>query len=243
MATADDVIRVAESQLGCTDGSKYFAYFGAGDLGAWCVAGGRWCYAQVGVDCHWNWSFQAFDWRDVPEGYAVEPGDLERGDFVSFDWDDDVKGDHVGIVTGVHDWGISTIEFNTDWGRVAEKQRVWSVVICGIRPSYGGDEWRMSDGRWWYRHSDGSCTKDAWEKIDGKWYFFDEEGWLESGWLHWRGQWYWLHDQHDGHFGEMAESTCVEVDGKWYAFGPTGAMLVGDITNPVHDGTFGSILL
>ena len=31
---------------------------------------------------------------------------------------------------------------------------------------------KESNGRWWYRHTDGSYTKYDWEYIDGSWYFF-----------------------------------------------------------------------
>lgn len=243
--TVEDVIRIAESQLGETDGAKYFAYFGAGDLGAWCVAGGRWCYANAGVDCHWDWSFQAFDWRDVPSKYAVEPSDLQRGDFVSFDWDDDVKGDHVGIVTGVYDWGISTIEFNTDWGRVARKQRVWSVVICGIRPTYKaeGGQWRKSGERWWYAYSGGGYPKAELKEIDGHKYYFDADGWMVTGWAKTDGAWRYF-DKTKGHTeGQMLRSTVINDGTGFYALGADGAMLTGDMTNPEHDGTYGRLML
>ena len=247
--TAEDVIRIAESQIGETDGTKYFSYFGAGNLGAWCVAGARWCYAQADVDCHWS-SFQAFDWRDVPSRYAVEPQDLRRGDFVSFDWPDDDgnydgKGDHVGIVTGVHDWGIATIEFNTDWGRVAPKQRLWSVVICGIRPSFAesGGKWMKSGERWWWQYPDGSWPASEWKQIDGKWYHFDAKGWMQTGWVQDGGKWYWLDPTNGKTKGQMLSSTCVNDGGAWYALGANGAMLTDVQTNPEHDGTFGRLLL
>ena len=50
MGTVADVLAVARGELGKTDGSKYFAYFGYPDLGPWCVAGARWAYAQAEVD-------------------------------------------------------------------------------------------------------------------------------------------------------------------------------------------------
>ena len=214
--TVEDVIRVAESQLGETDGAKYFNELGAPDLGPWCVAFVRWCMSKAGVGFDWH-TWYAWDYSDAPK--PINPRDLQAGDAVSFDWDDDGGGDHVGIVKSVHDWGIVTIEGNTGGGVVAEKQRVWGVVVCGLRPTYaGGGEWVRKGNRWWYRHADGSYTTDGWEQIGGKWYYFDSDGW-------------------------MLASTVINDGGTFYALGSDGAMLTGDMTNPVHDGTFGALML
>lgn len=248
--TAADVIRAAESQLGESDGAKYFAYFGSVDLGPWCCAGAEYCYAEADVDCHW-WQFYAFDWTDAPSQYVVAPSDLQVGDFVAFDWDGDIRGDHVGIVTGVYDWGISTIEFNTDWGRVARKQRVWSVVICGIRPAYNAkDQWIQVDGRWWYRHADGSYTTENWEFIDGEWYYFDAEGWMVTGWLEWGGWWYYLSEWCEGVAapeGHMVKGGIfADFTGACFAFYSDGRMIrEGDVTATPwgkHDGGFGRLV-
>lgn len=63
-------------------------------------------------------------------------------------------------------------------------------------------KWIQESGgkkRWWYRHSDGTYSKNAWEKINGTWYWFDSEGWMIS-------------------------NTCKKINGKWYAFDKSGAM-------------------
>ena len=68
-------------------------------------------------------------------------------------------------------------------------------------------QWIRSGSRWWYKHSDGSYTKNNWEKIGGKWYFFDSEGWMKVGWLQTSdGKWYYLNST----TGEMNTSvmTC-----------------------------------
>lgn len=215
--TAQDVISAAQSQLGCTNGAKYFNDLGAPDYGPWCVAFVRWCMSKAGVEFPWH-TWYAWDYSDAPK--PVNPRDLQAGDAVSFDWDDDGGGDHVGIVKSVHDWGIVTIEGNTSGGIVAEKQRVWSVVICGIRPSYKAakGQWIKQDGRWWYRHADGSYTTNGWEQIDGKWYYFDRYGW-------------------------MLASTCVNDGTGWYALGASGAMLTDLKTHTAHDGRFGALEL
>lgn len=247
--TAQDVISAAKSQLGASDGAKYFNELGSPDLGPWCVAFVRWCMAQAGAGFDWPY-WVAWDWTDSVR--FVAPSDLQAGDGVSFDWNIDGLGDHVGIVKSVHDWGIVTIEGNTDWGHVAEKQRLWSVVICGIRPTYRAkDEWiKADDGRWWYRHADGSYTTDGWEHIDGEWYYFDAEGWMVTGWVEWGGWWYYLSEwtggvaAPEGHMvkgGIFADKT-----GGCYAFYGDGRMVqAGDVTatpSQTHDGTFGRLV-
>ena len=81
--------------------------------------------------------------------------------------------------------------------------------------------WIQQDGRWWYRHADGSYTKDGWEPIDGKWYHFDSEGWMQTGWILDNDKWYYLTDS-----GAMATGW-VSVDGKWYYLDDSGAMATG----------------
>lgn len=51
--------------------------------------------------------------------------------------------------------------------------------------------WLLDEVGWWYRNSDGSCTKSDWQLIDGKYYYFNEEGYMGSGWIWWNGGWYY----------------------------------------------------
>ena len=100
----------------------------------------------------------------------------------------------------------------------------------------------IGGNRWWYRHSDGSYTRNNWELINGKWYFFDSEGWMVTGWLHtvsgwyyltesgamatgWNaenGYWYYL-DPEDGHM----HTGWYQVNGIWYCSNTSGAMMTG----------------
>lgn len=103
--------------------------------------------------------------------------------------------------------------------------------------------WIKQDGRWWYRHADGSYTKSGWEKIDGKWYHFDADGWMQTGWQQVGGKWYYLTDSgamatgwvNDGGkwyymdpgTGAMHAADVESIGGKWYAFGADGEMQYG----------------
>ncbi len=82
-------------------------------------------------------------------------------------------------------------------------------------------KWIKSGNRWWYKHSDGSYTKNAWEKINGKWYHFDKSGWMQNGWLKVSNKWYYLSSS-----GAMVTGW-QKVSNKWYYMNSSGAMVTG----------------
>lgn len=56
-----------------------------------------------------------------------------------------------------------------------------SIMPATARAS--GQWIQASDGRWWYRHDDGTYTVNNWEYINGEWYHFDSQGWMQTGTL------------------------------------------------------------
>lgn len=52
-------------------------------------------------------------------------------------------------------------------------------------------EWIQDSTGWWYKHHDGSYTKNNWELIREDWYFFDENGYMKTGWVEWEGKQYY----------------------------------------------------
>ena len=84
---------------------------------------------------------------------------------------------------------------------------------------------KAADGRYWYKHTDGTYTKNDWEYIDGSWYFFDANGWMLSAqWKQWEGKWYYLNPSGVMHTGWLNDNN------KWYYFSSRGIMQTGWIT-------------
>lgn len=117
----------------------------------------------------------------------------------------------------------------------------WASYVGAASTQQTG--WIQQDGRWWYRHADGSYTRGGWEQIDGKWYLFDADGWMLTGWQKVNGKWYYLTDSgamatgwvNDGgkwyyldpETGAMHAADVESIGGRWYAFGPDGEMQYG----------------
>lgn len=94
-------------------------------------------------------------------------------------------------------------------------------------------EWiQASDGRWWYKHSDGTYTTSGWEYIKGRWYYFDASGWMCVGWLNLNGRWFYLSDETVGIRVKGAMVTdWLKIQGIWYYFAPekTGNFQMGQM--------------
>ena len=87
-------------------------------------------------------------------------------------------------------------------------------------PDHPIGTWIKSGNRWWYKHYDGSYTKDNWELINDKWYFFDKDGWMITGWLKRNGIWYYLDAN-----GELTTGWFID-NGIYYYSNERGQMVV-----------------
>lgn len=181
--TVEDVLSTARSQLGVSSGQKYFEEMGDAWWGqAWCARFGRWVFWKAGVDCHWDKDY-AFDERDVPRDHRAGKYDLRPADPLCFDWDGDAKGDHFGIVESRQDWGCVTVEGNAGIpGKVRREQRLWSEIICGIRPTFADAE--PEDTKIAVDGDVGHATVRAWQRQMGT----DPDGVLSDQ--------LWDHDQY-----------------------------------------------
>lgn len=143
MGTSSQLLDWAAKQIGTVGGSKYWqdVYGWSGGGYAWCAVFCSDALKQTGTACNYFPSTVAFDGRDKNViGLAwVDKYNLKPGDMVSFDWDGDNGGDHVGIVEKVIGYGVyQTIEGNVS-NSVGRRIRYASNIICGIRPKYSGD--------------------------------------------------------------------------------------------------------
>ena len=77
------------------------------------------------------------------------------------------------------------------------------------------DQWIVSNGKYWYRHQDGSFTINDFEIINGQTYYFDGNGFMVTGWQKINNKDYYFNES-----GAMATNTWignyhVGADGKW----------------------------
>lgn len=238
--TAASVLDVARSQLGVKSGRKYWDYvMGSGYISGgatpWCACFVSWVFHEAGAKCaglpsaSCTYGIYA---KAKAAGKLVSVDRAQPGDVILFNFDGVASdAEHTGIIESVGATTFVTIEGNTSdtnqtaGGTVAKKVRKKSSTFAIVRPDYaasGKDEWVKQDGRWWYRHADGSYTTNGWERIDGKWYYFDAKGWMVTGWVKWKGKWCYCEGS-----GACAYSKCLCIKGKWYAFDHNGYMVEG----------------
>lgn len=144
MGTKSQLLAWASSQVGHIGGAKYWqdVYGWNGNGYAWCAVFCSDALKQSGTKCNYFPSTVAFDRRDKAAiGSAwVDRYALQAGDMVSFDWDKDNGGDHVGIVEKVLGYGkYQTIEGNVS-NSVGRRIRYASNILCGIRPDYESEK-------------------------------------------------------------------------------------------------------
>ena len=154
MATASDVLRIARAEVGYCRyddperGTKYGRWYeseadgpGGYDYGAngvaYCAMFASWVLAQAGVECA---GMPGAYCPSIHHSQTLAASQLQPGDLVLFDWDNDNTDDHIGIVASNDAAAktIRTIEGNTSGGRVAERTRAYSAICGGIRPAYDG---------------------------------------------------------------------------------------------------------
>lgn len=77
--------------------------------------------------------------------------------------------------------------------------------------SYASNEW-LQIGQDWFRFNEYSIAlSDEWFKdSDGNWYYLDNNCYMKTGWVLWKGNYYYLYPQVGKPKGSMATNTIIE---------------------------------
>ena len=117
------------------------------------------------------------------------------------------------------EWEVYDVGTYDEWQEMAEEEMY--DVSAYIVYDQSGTWIQESNGRWWYRHTDGSYTVEDWERINGSWYYFDCYGYMHIGWVKYDGEWYYL-----GPSGAMQTGWILYKD-KYYYCNAAGVMQTG----------------
>lgn len=154
MATANDVLNIARSQIGYSRwddpqpgtiyGRWYAELMNAPEFGVsgvpFCAMGASWTLSQANATC------AGFPGAYCPTMLSIAKSqdkvlankrDAKSGDIAYFNWDGGVV-DHVGFVEINQGDYLQTIEFNTGNGQVLRRTRKWEWVEAIVRPNYDG---------------------------------------------------------------------------------------------------------
>ena len=130
------IVEIAKSQIGNKGGEPYWSWYGFPSHVEWCACFVSWCANEGGLiesgtipkfsGCviGANWFKQNDLWAD--RSYEPMPGTI-----IFFDWENDGKTDHVGIVEKCEEGIVNTIEGNSGDACRANRYKQGSKVIYG----------------------------------------------------------------------------------------------------------------
>ena len=146
----EQIVAVAESQIGNVGGQPYWSWYGFNSRVAWCACFVSWCanecgYIDAGVIPKFAGCVWGVDWFQDRGQWADGTATPVPGMIIFFDWDSpdgesgpqDGLSDHVGIVQKVEDGYVYTIEGNTSDSCAQRRYRIgyYEVLGYGI-PAY-----------------------------------------------------------------------------------------------------------
>ena len=146
----EQIVAVAESQIGNVGGQPYWSWYGFNSRVAWCACFVSWCanecgYIDAGVIPKFAGCVWGVDWFQDRGQWADGTATPVPGMIIFFDWDSpdgesgpqDGLSDHVGIVQKVEDGYVYTIEGNTSDSCAQRKYRIGYYEIFGYGiPAY-----------------------------------------------------------------------------------------------------------
>ncbi|MBR5592981.1 MAG: CHAP domain-containing protein, partial [Bacteroidaceae bacterium] len=146
----EQIVAVAESQIGNVGGQPYWSWYGFNSRVAWCACFVSWCanecgYIDAGVIPKFAGCVWGVDWFQDRGQWADGTATPVPGMIIFFDWDSpdgesgpqDGLSDHVGIVQKVEDGYVYTIEGNTGDSCAQRRYRIGYYEILGYGiPAY-----------------------------------------------------------------------------------------------------------
>ena len=105
-----------------------------------------------------------------------------------------------------------------------------NTMVIPVEAASG--KWEQDGHGWWYQNPDGSYPCNTWKEIDGEWYHFNENGYMQTGWLQdwipvdFQEGWYTLDYYYLNPSGAMATGWVFD-GGNWYYMQPDGLMAEG----------------
>ncbi len=130
------IINTAMKEIGNKGGDKFWSWYGFGSHVAWCACYVSWCESKNDyISNGWAPKFAgcetAVDWFKKKGQWHNPDETPEAGDIIFFDWEQNGYVDHVGIVTGVVDNQIYTIEGNSSDRCRQKRYYVGDEVLFG----------------------------------------------------------------------------------------------------------------
>ena len=145
---------------------------------------GRMCTNQFFTSLYENYEPEVYLIGEFKGNLSLDPilyRVSSSGALLCNQWYEDASGKYYFDLNGVGYEGVHWI----DGKRYTFSQG--KVVSPAAKAS-----WQKDSKGWWYRHADGSYTKNGWEKINGKYYLFNTSGYMLTGWQQVKGTWYYM---------------------------------------------------
>ena len=151
---------------GAYDFDLYYAYISQDSVSVLGI--GKWVQDESG---NWYWyenNMYVKGWKQIQSKYYYFD---TNGVMLSNQW---IGNYYVGS-----DGAMLTSQWIGD--RYVDANGLWSP-----------DHWINNGGKWWYRHQDGSYTRNDFEVIDNQTYYFDSDGYRVTGWKQVKSDWYYF---------------------------------------------------
>ena len=140
----EQIVAVAESQIGNVGGEPYWRWYGFGSRVEWCACFVSWCanecgYIEAGVIPRFSVCDRGVEWFQERGQWADGTATPVPGMIIFYDWDapdepsgpQDGESDHVGIVQKVEDGYVYCIEGNAGDSCIQTKRRIGHYEILG----------------------------------------------------------------------------------------------------------------